>query len=282
MPQRKVLKINAHAAKADKETPMPTIDADGTPINVEVEGPADAPPVILSNSLGTDLHMWDLQAAALKERFRVIRYDTRGHGSSGAPAGPYSMERLGRDALKVLSQLGVLRAHWCGLSMGGMTGMWLARHAPEYIDRLVLANTAAKSATPDMWNTRIRTVNAKGMEAIADTVLGIWFTKSFHERTKETIARFRATMVAIEPQGYVGCCAAIRDMDQRWDIGGIKTPTLVIAGKQDNATPVSASELIVSRIKGAKLKILDAAHISNVEQPPAFTDAVEKFLLKKS
>ncbi len=133
-----------------------------------------------------------------------------------------------------------------------------------------------------MWNTRIRAVNAKGMEAIADSVLGIWFTKSFHERAKETIARFRATMVAIEPHGYAGCCAAIRDMDQRWGIGDIKAPTLVIAGKQDNATPVSAAELIVSRIKGAKLKVLDAAHISNVELPPAFTDAVEKFLLKKS
>jgi 3-oxoadipate enol-lactonase len=259
---------------------MPTIDADGTPINIEIAGPADAPPLMLSNSLGTDLHMWDEQAAALKERFRLIRYDTRGHGKSGAPAGPYSMERLGRDVLKVLSALGILRVHWCGLSMGGMTGMWLARHAPECIDRLVLANTAAKSANPDMWNMRIRAVNAKGMAAIADTVVGIWFTKDFRERAPDRVAPIRETLAGTAPIGYVGCCTAIRDMDQRWGIADIKAKTLVIAGKQDNATPVSASELIVSRIKGAKLKLLDAAHISNIEQSSAFTDAVEKFLLK--
>jgi 3-oxoadipate enol-lactonase len=257
---------------------MPVIDADGTPINVEVEGPEDAPPLMFSNSLGTDLHMWDEQAAALRDRFRVIRYDTRGHGRSGAPPGPYSMERLGRDVLKVLSSLGILRVHWCGLSMGGMTGMWLARHAPECIDRLVLANTAARSATQDSWNARIRAVNSKGMAAIADTVLGIWFTKDFRERAKDTIARMRETMLAVPPQGYVGCCSAIRDMDQRWGIADIAAKTLVIAGKHDMATPVAAAELIVSRIKNAKLKVLDTAHISNVEQPTAFTDAVEKFL----
>ena len=257
---------------------MPVFDADGTQIHVEVEGMDDAPAVIFSNSLGTDLGMWDQQAAAIKDRFRVIRYDTRGHGRSGAPPGPYSMERLGRDALAVLNGLGIAKAHWCGLSMGGMTGMWLARHAPERIGRLVLANTAAKSANPDIWNTRIRAVNAKGLEAIADAVLAIWFTKEFRERHKDTVARMRAAVTGLDPQGYVACCSAIRDMDQRWGIADIKLPTLVIAGKHDNATPVADAELIVSRIKGAKLVMLNAAHITNVEQPPAFTDAIEKFL----
>jgi 3-oxoadipate enol-lactonase len=263
------------------ETPMPVFDADGTPIHVEAEGRDDAPPVIFSNSLGTTLSMWDQQAAALRDRFRVIRYDTRGHGRSGAPAGPYSMERLGRDALAVLNGLGIAKAHWCGLSMGGMTGMWLARHAPERIGRLVLANTAAKSANPDLWNARIRAVAAKGLEAIADTVLGVWFTKGFRDRNKDTVAHMRETMVGLDPQGYVACCSAIRDMDQRWGIATIKLPTLVIAGKHDMGTPVASAELIVSRIKGAKLVVLNAAHISNIEQPPAFTDAVEKFLRRR-
>jgi len=259
---------------------MPTIDADGTPINVEVEGAEGAPPLMFSNSLGTDLHMWDEQAAALKDHFRVIRYDTRGHGKSGAPPGPYSMERLGRDVLKVLSALGILRVRWCGLSMGGMTGMWLARHVPECIDRMVLANTAAKSGNPDTWNARIHAVNSNGIAAVADAVLNIWFTKSFRERAKDSIARVRETLVGTEPQGYVGCCSAIRDMDQRWGLADIKTKTLVIAGKHDMGTTVANAELIVSRIKGAKLKLLDAAHISNIEQPSAFTDTIERFLLK--
>jgi 3-oxoadipate enol-lactonase len=257
---------------------MPTIDADGTPINVEVEGPEGAPPLMFSNSLGTDLHMWDAQAAALKNRFRVIRYDTRGHGKSGAPPGPYSMERLGRDVLKILSALGILRVRWVGLSMGGMTGMWLARHVPECIERMVLSNTAAKSGNPDLWNARIHAVNTKGLESVADTVLNIWFTKGFRERAQESVARVRATLVGTQPQGYVGCCSAIRDMDQRWGIADIKTKTLVIAGKHDLGTTVTNAELIVARIKGAKLKVLNAAHISNIEQPSAFLGAIKPFL----
>ena len=259
---------------------MPVIDADGTPINVETEGKADAPPLLFSNSLGTNLHMWDEQAKALSKHFRVIRYDQRGHGKSGAPDGPYSIERLGRDVVAVLNALQIPRAHFCGLSMGGMTGMWLARHAPERFDKLVLSNTAPKSQTPDSWNTRIRNVLAKGLGAIADTVLGIWFTKDFRERSPRIVARMREMMVSNDPKGYCGCCAAIRDMDQRWPIANISLPTLIIAGKQDNATPLSASEFMASRISGSKLISMDAGHIANVEQTAAYTAALEKFLLK--
>jgi 3-oxoadipate enol-lactonase len=259
---------------------MPVIDADGTPINVEIEGRSDAQPLMLSNSLGTNLHMWDDQAAALSKHFRVIRYDQRGHGKSGAPEGPYSIERLGRDVIAVMNALDIKTTHFCGLSMGGMTAMWLARHAPARFDKLVLSNTAPKSQTPDSWNTRIRTVLNKGIGAIADTVLGIWFTKDFRERSPDTIKRMREMMVANDPKGYCGCCAAIRDMDQRWYVSDIKLPTLIIAGKQDNATPLSASEFMVSRIAGAKLIALDAGHIANVEQTSAYTAALEKFLLK--
>jgi 3-oxoadipate enol-lactonase len=224
--------------------------------------------------------MWDAQAAAMVKHFRVVRYDQRGHGRSGAPAGPYSIERLARDVVAILNALEISRAHYCGLSMGGMTGLWLGRFAPDRIDKLVLANSAAKSLIPDSWNSRIRTVLAKGIDAIADTVLGIWFTKEFRERETKTTARMREMMVANSPVGYVGCCAAIRDMDQRWGIADIKTPTLIVAGEDDKATPLSASEFMKSRISGAQLVALKSGHISSVEQPAAFTTALEKFLLK--
>jgi 3-oxoadipate enol-lactonase len=224
--------------------------------------------------------MWDDQAKALSKHFRVIRYDQRGHGKSAAPEGPYSIERLGRDVLAILNALEIKQTHFCGLSMGGMTGMWLARHAPDRFDKLVLSNTAPKSQTPDSWNTRIRTVLTKGIGAVADAVLGIWFTKEFRERAPQTIARMREMMVSNNSKGYCGCCSAIRDMDQRWFVSEIKLPTLIIAGKQDNATPLSASEFLASRIAGARLISLDAGHISNVEQKDAYTAALEKFLLK--
>ncbi|HEY7457650.1 MAG TPA: 3-oxoadipate enol-lactonase [Xanthobacteraceae bacterium] len=259
---------------------MPVIDANGMAINVEIEGRSDAPSLMFSNSLGTNLHMWDDQAKALSKHFRVIRYDQRGHGKSAAPEGPYSIERLGRDVLAILNALEIKQTHFCGLSMGGMTGMWLARHAPDRFDKLVLSNTAPKSQTPDSWNTRIRTVLTKGIGAVADAVLGIWFTKEFRERAPQTIARMREMMVSNNSKGYCGCCSAIRDMDQRWFVSEIKLPTLIIAGKQDNATPLSASEFLASRIAGARLVSLDAGHISNVEQKDAYTAALEKFLLK--
>jgi 3-oxoadipate enol-lactonase len=161
-----------------------------------------------------------------------------------------------------------------------MTAMWLGRLAPERFDKLVLANTAPKSQTPASWNMRARTVLAKGIGAIADTVLGIWFTEGFHKKEPKTIARMRAMMIANNAKGYAGCCAAIRDMDQRWGIADIKLPTLIIAGGADNATHLKDSEFMASRIAGAELTVLKAAHISNVEQAVPFTTALRKFLLK--
>jgi 3-oxoadipate enol-lactonase len=259
---------------------MPVIDADGASLNVTIEGKADAPPLMFSNSLGTNLHMWDAQAQAMAKHFRVIRYDQRGHGKSAAPAGAYSIERLGRDVLAVLNALEIPRVHFCGLSMGGMTGMWLGRFAPERIDKLVLANTGPKSLSPDGWNARIKAVLSKGIAGIADNILGIWFTKDFREKDAAAIARMRAMLVATDPQGYVGCCAAVRDMDQRWGIADIGRPTLIIAGKDDGATPLAQSEFMARRIAGAELTVLKAAHISNVEQAAPFTAALEKFLVK--
>jgi 3-oxoadipate enol-lactonase len=259
---------------------MPVIDADGTPINVEVEGKADAPVLMFSNSLGTSLHMWDEQAKTFAKDYRVVRYDQRGHGKSGAPEGPYSIERLGRDVLAILNALDIPRVTYCGLSMGGMTGMWLARAAPERFGKMIFSNTAPKSQTPDSWNTRIGLVRTKGLEGIADAVLNIWFTKEFRETGAKTVARMREMIVANDPVGYVGCCAAIRDMDQRWAISDIKLPSLIIAGRGDNATPLKDSEFMASRIAGSELVVLDAGHISNVEQSAAFTGALERFLAK--
>jgi len=257
---------------------MPTIDADGCPINVEIEGPERAPVLMFSNSLGTNLHMWDEQAKGLAKKFRVLRYDQRGHGKSGAPKTPYTLDRLGKDALAVLDGLKIERAHFCGLSMGGFTGMWLGRHAPKRIDKLILSNTAAKIGDPTLWNSRILTVLGKGMNAIVDGVIERWFTKAFREKAPQAVARIREMLMTTAPHGYAGCSAAIRDMDQRWEIGGIDLPTLIIAGLHDPATTVKDAELIESQIAGAKLVKLDAAHLSNVEQAAQYTATIEKFL----
>jgi 3-oxoadipate enol-lactonase len=257
---------------------MPTIDADGCPINVEIEGPDRAPVLMFSNSLGTNLHMWDEQAKHLSKKFRIVRYDQRGHGKSGAPKAPYTLERLGKDAVAILDGLKIERAHFCGLSMGGFTGMWLGRLAPKRIGKLILSNTAAKIGDPVIWNGRIQTVLEKGMGAVVDGVLERWFTKTFREKAASTVDGIRAMLLATPPHGYAGCCAAIRDMDQRWDIGAIGLSTLIIAGEHDPATTVKDAELIAGRIGGSKLVKLDAAHLSNIEQSKQYTDTIEKFL----
>jgi 3-oxoadipate enol-lactonase len=253
---------------------MPTIESDGCPIHVEVEGPENAPALMLSNSLGTDLHMWDAQVPAFTQHFRLVRYDRRGHGRSGAPSGPYSIAMLGRDVLAVLDGLGIRKTNWCGLSMGGMVGMWLGTNAPDRVERLVLSNTTARFASPQPWEDRIKTVREKGLAALVDVTMERWFTKEFRERHDDKVKPVRDTLLKTPPQGYIGCCEAIRDMDQGDTIGAITAPTLIIAGRHDPATNVEAAEFIRDRIKGSKLAVLDAAHISNVEQPEAYTNAV--------
>ena len=257
---------------------MPTLEANGIKINYQIDGADGAPVLMMSNSLGTDLHMWDKQAPALAKRFRVVRYDTRGHGKTEAPSYPYTFEMLGHDAVALMDALKLTKVRFCGLSMGGMIGMWLARHVPSRIEQLVLSNTAAKFGLLEIWNQRIATVRASGMKAITDSVIERWFTKDFREKSPKEIEPITGMLHATKPEGYAGNCAAIRDVDQRWPISDIKVPTLVIGGKQDPATPYAAAELIASRIPGAKLVGLDAAHLSNIEQPEAFTKALDGFL----
>jgi len=258
---------------------MPMINADGCPIHVEVEGRQGAPVLMLSNSLGTTLHMWDGQVGPFTEHFRLVRYDRRGHGQSGVPPGPYSMERLGRDALAVLDAVGVAKTNWCRLSMGGMVGQWLGAHAPERVERLVLTNTSSYFADKGMWNDRLRLVREKGVAAFASANMERWFTKGFRERAPKVVARVQEMFAATPLEGYLACAAAVRDMDHRELLPRVKAPTLVIGGKHDPATPPEANEYISKHIAGAKLTLLDAAHLSNIEQPEAYTKAVLDFLM---
>jgi 3-oxoadipate enol-lactonase len=260
---------------------MPVIDADGCPIYVAIEGPERAPVLMLSNSLGTTHRMWDDQVKPFTEQFLLVRYDRRGHGQSGCPKGPYTMERLGRDVVAILDALGVEKINWCGLSMGGMVGMWLGANAPERINRLILSNTAAYYADKTPWNDRIRTVREKGLKSIVNGNMERWFTKEFRERSPQAIARMIEMFLSTPLEGYIGCCEAVRDMDHRDLLARITAPTLVIAGRYDPATPVEAGEFIRSHIPGAALTLIDAAHISNVEQPHDYADIVLGFLAQK-
>jgi 3-oxoadipate enol-lactonase len=237
------------------------------------EGPEDAPVLVLSNSLGTALDMWDDQAPALAERFRLLRYDARGHGRSPVPQPPYEIADFGRDVLALLDAEGIERVSFCGLSMGGMTGMWLAINVPERIDRLALCCTSAHMPPPDVWDDRAATVRAEGMEAVVDTTIERWFTPAALEERPEAVARIRRGVLDSPPEGYAACCEAIRDMDLRSAIAAITAPTLVIAGDEDpSAPPDEHGRLIADSIEGARMVVIERArHLANVEHPERFT-----------
>jgi len=262
---------------------MPIANAkDGCPINYQVEGPASAPALMLCNSLGTDLHMWDEQAAVWSKQLRLIRYDRRGHGKSGVPKGPYTMDMLGRDALAVADAAGAKTFNWCGLSMGGMVGQWLGANAPERIERLVLSNTSCYFPDKTAWNDRLKFVREKGVAALAGPNMERWFTNGFRERSPVTIARMIEMFVATPLEGYIGCGEAVRDMDHRDLLPKIKAPTLVIIGRHDPATTPEAGEYIRNHIPGAAHVVLDAAHISNIEQSAAYASTVVDFLTRRA
>ena len=257
---------------------MPETAANGATIHYDISGRPDGPWLVFSNSLGTDLRMWDAQTAALGRDFRVLRYDTRGHGQSDAPSGDYSFDDLGRDALAVMDAAGVDKACFCGLSMGGVTGMWLGVNAPERFEKLVLCNTGAKIGDTETWQQRIDTVLSTGMAPLAEAVVDRWFTKRFQNEQPAAVDRIRAMIKATPAAGYAGCCAALRDIDLREAIAAIDLPTLVVAGRHDPSTPVANAEEIRAAIKGSRLVVLDAAHLSNIEQEAEFNDTVSTFL----
>ena len=251
---------------------------DGVHLNLDICGHADAQPLLLSNSLGTSLEMWDKQITAFQSRFRVIRYDTRGHGRSDVPAGEYTMDRLGRDALCILDVLKIEQAHFCGLSLGGMTGMWLASTAPGRVNKLVLVNTAAELGPRANWQSRIDTIQKNGMQAIVQAIIERWFTPHFISTARQEVDGIDQMLLTTSPQGYTGCAAAVRDMDLRNNVPLITAKTLVISGTQDPATPPDKAREIMRLLPHGQLVTLDAAHLSNVERPEQFTQAVMNFL----
>lgn len=257
---------------------MATASVNGTTLFYSLKGAADAPVLVLSASLGTHHGMWNAQLAAFTRRFRVLRYDTRGHGASAVPQGPYGIETLGRDVLALLDELDIPRASFCGLSLGGMAGMWLAAHAPGRMERLVLANTSSYVGPPEPWNQRIELVKRGGMAAITEGILEKWFTPSFHASSPAEVDRIRRMLLATSPEGYIACGIAVRDMDLRADLAAIRAPALVVCGTHDRSTPPEAARYIASRIAGARLVELPAAHLSNIEAQAAFDAAVTGFL----
>lgn len=256
----------------------PMIADDGCRIAWRRDGSADKPALVLSNSLGTDMNLWAPQMNALAPHFDIIRYDTRGHGSSGAPAGGYSLDRLGRDVIELLDHLAVAKARFAGVSLGGMTGQWLGYRAPERFDRIVLANTSAYMGPPSGWAERIRAVLENGMEPMVEPVLERWFTADFLAQGGPALESVRKQLLATKAVGYAGCSAAIRDMDLRPTAALIEAETLVIGGTGDPATPPEHSKWLAAHIPHAQLEFLDAAHLSNVEQAKGFTAALTKFL----
>lgn len=255
---------------------MPILSRPAYNIHYILEGPPGAPLLLFSNSLGSELGMWDAQAAYFSQRYRVLRYDNRGHGQSTASQAPYSIEDVANDATLLLEHLGEKSTHFCGLSLGGMVGMWLATNRPELIQKLVLCNTSAQMAPRENWDTRITEVRTNGMQSVVKGVMERWFTEPF--RGNPVVARIEQSFLKVSVEGYVGCCSAIRDMDQRQTIAGIKAATLVIAGTHDPSTPPAMGQAIADSIPGARYFELPTAHLSNVEAAAAFNDAVGNFL----
>jgi 3-oxoadipate enol-lactonase len=239
------------------------------------DGPEHAPVLVLGSSLGTSGGMWDNVVPAFAERFRVLRYDTRGHGGSPVPPGPYTMDELGADVLALLDRLGVERFSFCGLSIGGMIGMWVASEAPERVDRLVLCCTVPHFPPPDLWDERADTVRAQGMGPMVEPALERWLPPDVRSAHPEAERHLRDLIASTPPEGYAGCCEAIRDMDLRPRLARIEAPTLVLAGSHDPSTPAENVRPLADAVANARyVEIEGAAHIANVAQPEAVSRAV--------
>lgn len=258
---------------------MPFAPVENGQLFYRVDGKPDLPALVLSNSLGTDHTMWDAQVALFAGKFRLVRYDSRGHGASTVIAGDYSMDMLGKDVLALLDRLGLATASFCGLSIGGMVGQWLGLNAADRITKLVLCNTAAKIGNEETWNARIEAVRKNGMRSISEATLQRWLTPAFQQREPATVARIKKILEATPAEGYACTCAAIRGADFRPAVRRIRSSTLVIAGTHDPATTPEDGQWLAAQISGAQYKEFATAHLSNVEAPQAFADAALKFLI---
>jgi 3-oxoadipate enol-lactonase len=257
---------------------MPIAIINDTCIHYRTDGDRRLPCLVFSNSLGTELSMWQAQADALAGSFHVLRYDTRGHGLSASPPGPYSIGQLSADVVALLDHLDIEKAHFCGLSMGGVTGQWLGVHAAGRLHKLVLANTAARVGTADGWQSRAAAVRAQGLGPIADSAASRWFTPEFVQREPAVAEAMAGRLRGQNEEGYAACCDALAGADLRGAIHAIAAPTLIIAGIADPVTTVADAEAMRSAIPGARLATLPASHISSVETPAAFTRLLQAFL----
>jgi 3-oxoadipate enol-lactonase len=260
----------------------PVAAAAGRPVRLaaSLDGPRRAPVLVLGNSLGTTREIWDPQLLALGDGFRLLRYEHRGHGGSPAPPGPYALADLAADVLRLLDDFGVERASYCGISLGGMIGMWLAAHVPDRIDVLGLCCTAAYLPPAQGWADRAAQVRRAGLASISGPIVGRWFTPAFRDRDPAIPAAYTATLEGIDPEGYAGCCEAIATMDLRGSLAAIAAPTLVIAGAEDPSTPPWHGALIAQGIRNSRLTVVrGAAHLANVSSPDEVTAALRAHLV---
>ncbi len=258
---------------------MPFVSVNNARLFYRFEGRLDAPVLVLSHSIGTDLGMWAPQAADLLPHFRILRYDTRGHGASDALSGKYSIELLGRDVLGLVDALGIKQFAFCGLSLGGAIGQWLGIHSADRLTHLILANTSPQFGPPSNWESRIKMISEGGMKSIVDMVMGRFFSPEALARNDVYAGAVRLVLLATDPIGYTGCCAALRDVDNRELLRQIRVPTLVIAGDRDVSSPWEGhGEILAREIPGARGVRLPAAHLSNLERPRSFTAALRDFL----
>jgi 3-oxoadipate enol-lactonase len=257
---------------------MPIVKSGEARIHYDLDGQSGSPVLMFSNSLGANYSMWDPQVPEFRKKFRVLRYDARGSGQSSFTPGPYSIEQLAKDVLALLDALDLDRAHHCGLSMGGMIGMWLGVNAPERLNKLVLCNTAVRIGTPETWNARIDAVQKNGMKSIAPAVVERWFSPAFRQSAPATISSTQKMIEETNSDGYSACCAAVRDFDFRKQLIKIHVPTLVISGTHDPATPPADGRFLAHQIPGARYVELNAAHLSNIEDQDRFNNELAAFL----
>ncbi|GJC32213.1 3-oxoadipate enol-lactonase [Acinetobacter sp. KAM398] len=257
---------------------MPTFTSNDAQINYQTFGDAAKPALIFSNSLGTNFKMWQAQIDFFQQDFFVICYDTRGHGASSAPQGPYSIDQLGQDVVNLLDHLNVEKAAFCGISMGGLTGQWLAIHRPERFNQVVVCNTAAKIGQEQAWNDRAALVREQGLQPIASTAASRWFTEPFIQSNATVVNNLQNDLAAGSAEGYASCCEALAKADVREQLKDITVPVLVVAGQQDPITTVADAQFMVERIANSQLFEINASHISNVELSNEFNQAVKQFI----
>ena len=259
---------------------MSLANINGVEINYQLDGDKNLPTLILSNSLTTNLHLWDEQVPSFANYFRILRYDNRGHGGSSSPKGEYSIDDIGNDILLLMDHLDINKASLCGISLGGMVAMWLGIHASNRVEKLVICNSSSDLSPSDPWQERIEMVNSKGMASIVNAGLERFLSERFRESGSPKIELLKSMMITCEVSGYSGCCAAVRDMNLTSQLTRINNQTLIIAGELDPSTPVSHSELINQEITTSSLVVIKGvAHLSNIEKPVDFNKAVLDFLL---